>query len=156
MQTKHHFYFTGYSDDVILAGGDKRTLDEYYSTFYLLSNGVVIRAGHTKNGWQIGPTTESELVSIIHAVDLNDDGTQHNDPRIPDWLHAPGYAPVCIIETEEPLEIVAASDGAFSDTSPDFFKAAKLRKAVLEASDVDEEDMPSISAFQTALKKLNF
>ncbi len=43
---KHFFYFTGYSDDVVLAGSSKRTLDEYYKTFYMLNNGVQVRAEH--------------------------------------------------------------------------------------------------------------
>lgn len=157
---KHLFYFTGYSDDVVLAGHDKRSLDEHYAPFYLLSNGVVIQAEHSgENGWSIAPKTMPvEGVTIIDAVDLDDEGKEHFDERIPDWLDAPGHAPVCIIESDEPLEIIATTDrrAGFTDTSPEFMRAARLRTAVLKAADIqDDADAPSIDAFKTALAKLN-
>lgn len=159
MQTdKHRFYFSGYSDDVVLAGSCQQDLDEHYSTFFLMSNGLVIKAEHSgKTGWKIEPTEmPNELVTIIEAVDLNDEGIDHSDPRMPSWWLPPGYAPVCIIETEEPLEIVAESDRMFSDNSPEFLKAAKLRKAVMKEADCEEEECPNVEAFKTALQKLNF
>jgi hypothetical protein len=156
---KHRFYFSGYSDDVVLAGSCKRDFDEHYLTFFLMSNGLVIKAEHTRNGWEIGLREEHNSdITIIPAVDLNDEGIDHSDPRLPEWLRqdsAPGYAPVCIIETEEPLEIVAESDRMFSDNSPEFIKAAKLRKAVMKASNCEEEECPNVEAFKTAIQKLN-
>jgi hypothetical protein len=162
MQTdKHQFYFSGYSDDVVLAGHDKASFDEHYSTYFLLSNGLVIKAHHGKNGWEIAPTTPANNASIIPAVDVDDDGTEHTDERIPKWFKAPGYAPVLIIESEEPLEIVAQADSCntFSDTSPEFIKAAKLRRAVIKAAEeneprFDEDEMPSVEAFKIALESL--
>lgn len=155
---KHHFYFSGYSDDVVLAGSCKRDFDELYSTFYLMSNGIVIKAEYTKEGWQIGLREEHNAdITIIPAVDQDDSGKEHDDSRIPEWLDAPGYAPVCIIESDEPLEIVASSDRMFSDTSSAFLKAARLRKAVLEAaSDCDSDECPDVEAFKIALEKLHF
>jgi hypothetical protein len=159
---KHQFFFSGYSDDVVLAGRDKASFDEHYSTYYLLSNGLVIKAEHTRNGWEIAPTTQSELVTIIPAVDVDDDGTEHTDERIPKWFKAPGYAPVLIIETEEPLEIVAQGEDCdvFYGGTPEFIRAAKLRKAVIESAEdesgFDEDEMPSVEDFMVALKKLNF
>jgi len=159
---KHHFYFSGYSDDVVLAGHDKASFDEHYATYFLMSNGLVIKAEYTRNGWEIAPTTQRELVTIIPAVDVDDDGTEHTDKRIPKWFKAPGYAPVLIIETEEPLEIVAQNNSLnpFPGISLVFLRAAKLRKAVIESAEdesgFDEDEMPSIEAFMTALKKLNF
>jgi len=97
---KHQFFFSGYSDDVVLAGRDKRSFDEYYATFFLLSNGMVIKAKHGDNdgGWKIEPTEmPADGVTIIPAVDEDDSGKDHDDPRIPEWFEAPGYAPVCII-----------------------------------------------------------
>lgn len=165
MQTdKHRFYFSGYSDDVVLAGPCQRDFDEYYSTFYLLSNGIVIKAEHGDNGWEIGLAEEHNSdITIIPAVDVDDEGIDHdedidhNDPRLPEWLRdsAPGYAPVCIIETDEPLEIVAQSDCMFSDNSPEFIKAAKLRKAVMKEADCEEDECPNVEAFKVALKNLN-
>ena len=159
MQTdKHHFYFSGYSDDVVLAGSCKRDFDEHYSTFYLLSNGMVIKAEHGNNGWKIEPTEmPADGVTIIEAVDLDDEGIDHIDPRLPEWLrdYTPGYAPVCIIEADEPLEIVAQSDCMFSDNSPEFIKAAKLRKAVMKEVDCEEDECPNVEAFKVALKNLN-
>jgi len=110
---KYHLYFTGYSDDVVLAGTCKKDLDEHYSTFYLLSNGMVVKAHHGENGWEIAPTEmPADGVTIIEAVDLEDEGKDHTDERIPEWLRddAPGYAPVCIIASDEPLEVVAAGN----------------------------------------------
>jgi hypothetical protein len=154
---KHHFYFSGYSDDVVLAGHDKASLDEHYSTYYLLSNGLVIRAHHGENGWEIAPTTQSEHATIIPAADVDDDGTDHSDERIPKWFKAPGYAPVLIIKTEEPLEIVAQNDShnPFLGISLAFLRAAKLRKAVMKAAENEGEFyMPSVEAFKTALESL--
>jgi hypothetical protein len=159
MQTdKHRFYFSGYSDDVVLAGPCQRDFDEYYSTFYLLSNGLVIKAEHGDNGWEIGLSEEHNSdITIIPAVDVDDEGIEHGDTRLPEWLRdsAPGYAPVCIIETDEPLEIVAQSDCMFSDNSPEFIKAAKLRKAVMKEADCEEDECPNVEAFKVALKNLN-
>ena len=151
---KHQFFFSGYSDDVVLAGRDKRTFDEHYATYYLLSNGIVIKADHGVNGWEIGLAEEHNAdITIIPAVDLDDDGTKHSDPRIPEWFKAPGYAPVLIIESDEPLEIVAENHRPFADTSPEFIRAAWLRKAVIKAADCDEDECPVIEAFKAALKK---
>jgi hypothetical protein len=154
---KYHIYFTGYSDDVVLAGTCKKDLDEHYATFFLLSNGIVVKAAHSgQTGWKIEPTEmPADGVTIIDAVDLKDEGKDHTDERIPEWLDAPGYAPVCIIEADEPLEVVASSDrrSPFSDTSPKFIFAARLRKAILKASDLtDSEDVPSIEAFMQGLR----
>lgn len=153
---KHQFFFSGYSDDVVLAGRDKASFDEYYATYYLLSNGIVIKAHYGNDGWEIGLAEDHNAdITIIPAVDVDDDGTEHTDERIPEWFSAPGYAPVCIIESDEPLEIVAQSDDTFDDTSPVFIRAAKLRAAVIKAADCDEDECPSIEAFKTALKSLN-
>lgn len=117
---KHRFYFTGYSDDVVLAGRDKASFDEHYATYYLLSNGLVVKARHSgEHGWEISPTTDAQGAIIIEAVDKDDSGDEHTDPRIPDWFEAPGYAPVCIIEADELIEIVATNDYNFTDVSPD-------------------------------------
>lgn len=166
MQTdKHRFYFSGYSDDVVLAGSCEQNLDEHYSTFFLLSNGLVVKAEHGDNGWKIEPTEmPADGVTIIEAVDLDDEGIDHNDSRLPEWLRdsAPGYAPVCIIETDEALEIVAQSERMFCDNSPEFIKAAKLRKAVMKVAeavmkvaDCVEDECPNVEAFKVALKNLN-
>lgn len=154
---KHQFYFTGQSDDIVYAGSDKRTVDEHYSPFYLLSNGLVIKAEHSgKTGWSIAPTVPAANVTIIAAVDLNDEDMEHDDERIPDWLEAPGYAPVCIIESDEPLEIVATGDSSepFRDTSPEFIAAARLRAAVVQAADCDEDECPSVDAFLQAMNDI--
>ena len=154
---KHQFFFSGYSDDVVLAGRDKRTFDEHYATYYLLSNGVAIKADHGSEGWIIAPTTLAECVTIIPAADVDDDGTDHTDPRLPEWLRdgAPGYAPVLIIESDESLEIVAKSDDPFADTSPEFIAAAKLRAAVIKASNCDEYDeCPAVEHFKAAIRAL--
>ena len=160
---KHQFFFSGYSDDVVLAGRDKASFDEHYATFYLLSNGIVIKADYGVNGWEIGLAEEHNSdITIIPAVDVDDDGTEHTDDRIPEWLNAPGHAPVLIIESEEPLEIVAQGNdrNAFYGATPEFIRAAKLRKAVIAAAEdesgFDEDEMPSVEAFISALKKLNF
>lgn len=159
---KHQFFFSGYSDDVVLAGRDKASFDEHYATFFLLSNGVVIKADFGKTGWEIAPTRPADNVTIIPAVDVDDDGTEHSDPRIPQWFKAQGHAPVLIIESDEPLEIVAQGEDcdAFYGGTPEFIRAAKLRKAVIEAAEdehgFDEDEIPSVEAFMSALKKLNF
>jgi hypothetical protein len=157
MSQKHFFYFTGYSDDVVIAGRDKRSLDEYYSSFYLLSNGLVIKAEHGTDGWVIAPASPpAEGATIIAAVDLEDEGKEHADARIPEWLDAPGHAPVCIIEWYEPLEIIATSDRrtGFPDNSPEFIQAAMFRKVVLKAADMEDSDeMPAIEAFKEAFAK---
>lgn len=161
---KHQFFFSGYSDDVVLAGRDKASFDEHYATYFLLSNGIVIKAHHGVNGWEIGLAEEHNAdITIIPAVDVDDDGTKHSDPRIPQWFKAPGCAPVCIIESNEPLEIVTQGEDrdAFYGGTPEFIRAAKLRKAVIEAAEetdsrFDEDEMPSAEAFMSALKKLNF
>lgn len=149
---KHQFYFTGYSDDVVIAGSDKKSMDEYYATYYLLSNGLVVKARHSgEHGWEISPTTETEGAIIIEAVDKDDSGDEHTDPRIPDWLGADGYAPILILESDEPLEIVATNSRNFTDVSPEFIMAAKLRSAVI--SGYDEEDCPCVEAFRDGLIK---
>lgn len=154
---KHQFFFSGYSDDVVLAGRDKRSFDEHYATYCLLSNGMVIKADHGNDGWKIEPTEmPADGVTIIPAVDEDDDGTSHGDSRIPYWLQkqAPGYAPVLIIESEEQLEIVAKSDDPFTDTSPEFMAAARIRNLVIEASGCDEEECPRVEHFKAAIQSL--
>lgn len=160
---KHQFFFSGYSDDVVLAGRDEASFDEHYATYYLLSNGIVIKAYYGNNGWEIGLAEEHNAdITIIPAVDVDDDGTEHTDERIPKWFTTFGYAPVLIIESDEPLEIVAQGEdrNAFYGGTPEFIRAAKLRKAVIEAAEnesgFDEDEMPSAEAFMSALKKLNF
>jgi hypothetical protein len=151
---KHAFYFSGYSDDVVVAGRDQRSWDEHYGTFFLLSNGMVVKADHGRNGWEIGPTEmPADGVTIIDAVDKDDDGKDHDDPRLPEWLvdSAPGYAPICIIETDMPLEIVALSHKPITDTSPEFMAAARLRKAVVESAGCDDDECPSIEHFKDAI-----
>jgi len=149
---KHQFYFTGYSDDVVLAGHDECSFDEHYGTFFLMSNGLVIKAEYGKTGWSIAPTTEAAGVTVIEAVDKDDSGDEHTDPRIPDWFEAPGYAPVCIIEADELIEIISASRKPFRNTSPEFIAAARLRNAVIKAADCDEGECPSVEAFLQAMK----
>lgn len=151
---KHQFFFSGYSDDVVLAGGDKQSFDEHYRTFYLLSNGMVIKADFGNDGWKIEPTNmPAEGVTIIPAVDLDDNGKDHDDPRIPDWFEAQGHAPVCIIESDEPLELVASSDRLFGDNSPEFMAAARLRAAVVKSTGEDDCECPGIEHFKVAVKK---
>lgn len=152
---KHQFFFSGYSDDVVLAGRDKRSFDEHYRTFYLLSNSMVIKADHGNDGWKIEPTEmPAEGVTIIPAVDEDDNGKDHDDPRIPEWFDAPGYAPVCIIEADEPLDIVASSDMPFPDTSPEFMAAARLRAAVVKESGCDDDECPAVESFEAAIRQL--
>jgi len=151
---KHQFFFSGYSDDVVLAGRDKRTFDEHYATFFLLSNGMVIKADHGNDGWKIEPTEmPADGVTIIPAVDEDDSGKDHNDPRIPEWFEARGYAPVCIIKSEQPLEIISAGRKPFPDTSPEFMAAARLRAAVVKDSGCEDDECPAIEHFKAAVQK---
>ncbi len=151
---KHPFFLSGYSDDVVIAGRDKRSFDEHYGTFFLLSNSMVIKAKHD-DGWKIEPTEmPADGVTIIEAVDEDDNGKDHDDPRIPEWFEAPGYAPVCIIEADEPLEIVATSPKPFPQISPEFMTAAKLRKALVDSVG-DDNDIPGVEHFQAAIKACN-
>lgn len=152
---KHQFFFSGYSDDVVIAGRDKRSFDEHYETFFLLSNSMVIKADHGNDGWKIEPTEmPADGVTIIEAVDEDDNGKDHDDPRIPEWFEAPGYAPVCIIEADEPLEIVATSPKPFPQISPEFITASKLRKALVDSVG-DDDDIPGVEHFQAAIKACN-
>ena len=148
----HFFYFTGYSDDVVLAGSSKRTLDEYYKTFYMLNNGVQVRAEHGPKddpdhpGWKI--TCDHPTATRIPAVG---EDVKHSDERIPDWLDAPGYCDVLIVESDEPLEILMSGARLMQPLTPLRLVAAKIAKTLNE--DRDEDEGIPIDDIESALKK---
>ena len=149
---KHKFYFTGYSDDVVLAGADKRSMDEYYTTYYMMNNGVQVKAEHGPSddpdhpGWKI----TSEHPNAIRIPAPGEDAA-HTDPRIPDWLDAEGYCDVLIVESDEPLEIVTMGAKPQKPLTMLGLLSAKITKELNSAKDEDEG--VCVDDVEAALKK---
>jgi hypothetical protein len=132
--------FYGYSDDVIVAGASRPNMDEYYQPYFLLSNGVTVEARHGDNGWEF-KCSDPEAV-IIPAVDLDDEGIDHSDTRIPEWLQPSGYSPVLLIGSEDELSVVCESKERIAGDEQDLLFAARLKSGIVRAcSNCEVEDI---------------
>lgn len=139
---KHSLYFYGHSDDIVIAGTDKRSLDEYYNDYFLLNNGLIVRAAYTVQGcWDFDEVSRlastTAEVTVIPAVDVEDEGIQHTDPRIPHWLEPAGYSGVLIIESDKPLAIVWESATAIPCTGPNYIIAASIAAEINRQLDIE-------------------
>jgi hypothetical protein len=129
-------YFYGYSDDVVVAGTTRRNMDEYYGQYFLLSNGVTVEVNYTDEGWQFKCSNPDAV--LIPAVDLDDEGIEHSDTRIPEWLQPSGYSPVLLIGSEDQIEVVLCSDSPIDGSGPDFIFAAKLTRKLVDELELEE------------------
>ena len=128
--------FTGYSDDVVMSGTCKSDLDEHYADYYLLEDGTEVHANYGRNGWEF--TCDNPDHILIAAVDLDDEGLDHDDERIPKWLEPSGYSPVLIINTD--AKIVAWSDETFPKDAVRKIPIMKLITAINNEMGWDEYD----------------
>ena len=143
-------YFYGYSDDVVVAGTSRRNMDEYYGQYFLLSNGATIEVNYTDEGWQF-KCSDPDAV-LIPAVDLDDEGIEHSDTRIPEWLQPSGYSPVLLIGSEDELSVVCESKERIAGDEQDLLFAARLKSGIVRAcSNCDPEDM-SLDLLSQALR----
>lgn len=87
---KYQFYFTGYSDDIVIAGNDtKADTDEHYSTYYRMSNGALVKAEH-------GPSDDPEhpgwKITCYHPsakrVVAPGEEEKHTSADVPAWMAA--------------------------------------------------------------------
>lgn len=151
---QYKFYFTGYSDDIVLAGADKRSLDEYGKDYYMMSNGALVKAEQGPRddpdhpGWKI----TCEHPSAIRIAATSED-VEHTDERIPAWLDAPSYADVLIIESDEPLEIITVGAKPIKPLTPLGLVSAKIAKELNTGKDEDEGGAVTIQEVEDAIKK---
>lgn len=149
---QHQFYFTGYADDVVIAGADENWLDEHFCGYFLLSNGAVVHADHCPSdepehpGWRL--TCEHDSATRIPAPG---EDAEHTDERIPAWLDAPGYADVIIIEAEEPLEIVTQGDSPPEPLTPLGVLALRVARSINVRMDYDEPQRVTPAVVEEAL-----
>jgi len=153
---KHFFYFTGYADDVVIAGADASWLDEHFPGYFLLSNGAIVHAEHCPAdepehpGWRI--TCDHPSATRIPAVvSEKEQDAEHTDERIPAWLDAPGYADVIIIEADEPLEIVTQGDAPPEALTPLGVLALRVARSINVRMDYDRHQYVSSSTVEEAL-----
>ncbi len=149
---KHQFYFTGYSDDVVIAGAEECWLDEHFCGYFLLNNGAQIHADHCPDdepqhpGWRL----VCDHPSAIHIPAPGEDA-EHTDDRIPDWLDAPGYADVIIIEADEPLELVAQGDSPLDPLTPVGLLALQVARSINVRMDYDVPQRVTPTVVEEAL-----
>ncbi len=148
----HHFYFTGYSDDVIITGQDEHTLDEHdHLGYYHLNNGAMVRVVQSPPddpqhpGWKL--TLERGAGLRLPAP-----GEEHLDHRVPAWLDAPGYADVVILESDTPLEIVAMTDHPRAPLSKVEMLAGKVARSINAEMVLDDDQRLPMTVVARALR----
>ena len=143
--------FYGYSDDVVISGYSKASIDEHYSEYFLLSDGTNVHANHGREGWEF---TSSHPESIlIPAADPDDEGIDHTDERIPDWCEPSGYSQVLIIPIE--ATIIAQGDEPFPADAKNDIPIFKLITAMNKVMDWDADDGMGVDDLKTALNNAN-
>lgn len=149
----HKFIFTGHSDDVVVAASSGRDINEYYSTYYRMSNGALVKAEFGPDddpehpGWKITCDHPSAI-----RIPAPGDEVEHGDPRIPDWYPTEGHCDVLILEAEKPLSIIEYGDKPPPEVTPERSMALLLTKEINR--DFDEE-IVLIGNIIHALKRAN-
>jgi hypothetical protein len=150
--TPNQTVFYGYSDDLVMHGTSKTSLDEYYSEHYLLSDGTRVSAIYGDNGWTF--TCSHPESVIVPACDPDDEGIDYDDERVPHWCDADGYTPILIIP--DALEIIAHGDSPFTEDGAKRIHEYRLLNSMRKHLDLDMDWEPELDQVAAAMEEAGY